>query len=422
MKIALYVPSWPPGDTPNGIVIYASQLVPALRRLGHEVFVLTPDKKTGDADPYTVDLRGLASVPTFWHRAMFKLMPPTAGVSTVSFALATAISRLVEKHKFDVIEMEETFGLNLAISRLNLLPVVVRLHGPWFLNGRFNDPDEIPAQNYHRSTLECRGIRHAQFVTAPSAEVLQSVKDHYRLTLLASRVIPNPIEATVGSKAWNLEACNKDSLLYVGRFDRRKGGDLVLRAFAEIAASYPQLTLTFIGPDRGIVQADGKVWNFEHFLRSNFPDWCRSRIKFRGQMKHSEVMSLRPMSFATIIASQYEIMPYSVLEAMSLGCPLVATAVGGITEMIQDQRNGLLVPSQDVTAMVSACKKLLDDRVMAAQIGRQALQDCQDLYEPERIAKETVSAYQEAIDRFKTGVVRDATSTLTHRFKARVRR
>ena len=77
MKIAIYAPSWPPGSTPNGIVTYASHLVPALRRLGHEVYVLTGDV-VGDRDPYTVDLRDFSSEPSLWDRAMFKLAPETA--------------------------------------------------------------------------------------------------------------------------------------------------------------------------------------------------------------------------------------------------------------------------------------------------------------------------------------------------------
>ena len=258
----------------------------------------------------------------------------------------------------------------------------------------------MKAPHRRREELERNGIQEAQFVTSPSAEVLQAVKDHYGLNLTASRVIPNPLDAAVEAETWDVKTCN-DTLIFVGRFDRRKGGDLVLRVFAELAESYPELRLIFIGPDRGIIQADGKICNFEHFVRTSFPEWCRSRIKFYGQMTHSEVMSLRPKCFATIIASQYEIGPYSVLEAMSLGCPVVATAVGGIPEMIKDQRNGLLVPSQDVKAMIAACKKLLDDRALAARLGRQAWRDCRDIYGPDNIAKQTVAAYEEAIDKFK---------------------
>jgi glycosyltransferase involved in cell wall biosynthesis len=297
--------------------------------------------------------------------------------------------------------MEESYGSSFAIARLNLLPVVVRLHGPWFLNGNYNDPSELLTQRSHREKWERRGILTAQLVTAPSAEVLQAVKDHYRLTLPASRVIPNPLEAKVETETHNAEDCGNDTLLFVGRFDRRKGGDLVLRTFGELAASYPSLRLTFVGPDIGIVQRDGTILKFEHFVHQTLPDWCRSRIQFYGQLNHSDVMALRPKHFLTIIASQYEPFGYCVLEAMSVGCPAIATAVGGIPELIQDGRNGVLVPPHDINAMIAGCKNLLDDPSLAARLGRQAWRDCRELYGPSKIAEQTVAAYEEAVYRFK---------------------
>ena len=215
------------------------------------------------------------------------------------------------------------------------------------------------------------------------------------------RVIPNPLTAAPEAEKWGLNNCDKDSLLFVGRFDSLKGGDLVLYTFVELCANYPRLTLTFVGPDLGVQAADGNTLSFEKFVRKSFPKSCRSRIKFCGQMDHSGVMSLRRKHFATIIASQYEMMPYTVLEAMSLGCPLVATAVGGIPDLIQDQRNGLLVPSQDVRAMAAACRKLLDDHALAARLGRQAWRDCREFYRPDNIAKQTIAAYEEANNNFK---------------------
>jgi glycosyltransferase involved in cell wall biosynthesis len=201
--------------------------------------------------------------------------------------------------------------------------------------------------------------------------------------------------------AWNIDTCDEHRLLFVGRFDKRKGGDTVLFVFTKLAEIHPNVKLTFVGPDRGIIGSDNNVSNFEQFVRDNVPSQFQARIEFCGRINHSDVMQLRLRSFCTIIASQYEIMPYSVLEAMSLGCPLVATAVGGIPEMITDQRNGLLVPCQNEGAMIAACNKLLANRDLATRLGRQALRDCHDLYGSQNIAKQTVAAYQAAIDRFK---------------------
>ncbi len=400
MKIALFVPSWPPGLVANGIVTYASYLVPALRQLGHEVFVLT--RALGEADPYAIDLNKFAPTPRLFDRAMFRLAPATALFNRASSALTSAILDLVEKHQIDVFEIEESFGWSFAVSRLNIIPVVVRLHGPCFLTGKFHGQNGRINVNSRRERMEGRGIQHAHYVTAPSRATLDAVKSHYGLSLTSSRVTPNPIDAALERATWNIEACEQDSILFVGRFDKLKGGDLVVRAFAQLAASYPRLTLTFVGPDRGIEVADGEIWSFDQFVREVFPEAVRSRIDFRGHLNHAEVMSLRAQHSITIAAAQYDNMGYMILEAMSLGCPLVTTAVGGIPEFIKDQRNGLLVPSQDPDAMAAACKTLLDNRALAVKIGRQAWLDCRELYSSENVAKQMIAAYQEAIDAFES--------------------
>jgi len=391
MKIALYVPSWPAGVVPNGIVTYASYLVPALRQLGHEVFVLT--YAAGEpSDPYTIDLKRFSRKFSVLDRARSLLSPETAPISLTSIAIVRAIRELVAKQRIDVFEIEESFGWSYSVSRLRLIPVVVRLHGPWFLSGNF---DQL--RNENKIAWEGRGIRHATYVTTGSAETLNAVKRYYGLDLSLSRVIPNPIEPAREREIWRGDACSTESILFVGRFDKIKGGDVVLRAFERLATMFPNAMLTFVGPDRGIGRVDGQKIFFRRFIQENIPEGVRSRINFRGQVGHAEVMSLRTQNNIAIIAARYETQGYAVMEAMSRGCPLVATAVGGIPEFVKDRRNGLIVPSDDEDAMAAACKELLENKVLAAKIGRQAWLDCRKLYDPENVAKQMVSVYQDAI-------------------------
>ena len=175
---------------------------------------------------------------------------------------------------------------------------------------------------------------------------------------------------------------------------------MVLRSFTELAALYPELKLTFVGPDVGI-NSGNKRLSFCKFVQANIPEWCQSRIDFRNVLSSADIARLRRENFLTIVASQQEVMPYSILEAMSVGCPLVATAVGGIPEVIRHQYNGLLVPSQNTKAMTAACKTLLDDPALAARLGYQGWHDCSNLYRPEKIAIDTINAYERAIGRFK---------------------
>jgi len=401
MKIALYVSSWPPGLKSSGIVTYASQIVPELRQLGHEVFVVTPLKLDNCIDPYTIDLRLFDPGPSLFDRALLKIAYATACFKMTAAPIRRAVKYLVEKKSIDVFEMEESGGWNFLVSRLNLIPVVARLHGPWFLTGRYDDPTRDVAWNRGRQKREGRALRHAHFVTAPSAKVLQDTAQHYGLSSNC-KVIPNPLKAVGEADLWNPTACDKMSILFVGRFDAIKGGDVMLRSFAELAAAYPTLTLTFVGADVGITDADGKRISFGDFVQKVVPDWCRPRLKYLGEIPNPSVMALRRQHFITVIASQYETFGYSVLEAMAVGCPVVATKVGGIPELICDNRNGLLVPAGNVGAVVASCKTLLEDHDLAVRIGRQAWLDCSRLSAPLYIAKQTIAAYEEAITKFKT--------------------
>ena len=396
MKIAIYAPAWPPGSAANGIVTYTSHLVPALRQLGHEVFVLS--HWVNEVDPFTVDLKKFNSAPSLTTRAMFKVAPLTTQFNGMSSMIAKAVRELVVQHHLDVFEMEESFGWSLAVSRLNLAPVVVRLHGPWFLMGKFDNQYESDSKNRHRDRMEGRAIRDAHYITANCRDTLGAVERHYGASLNKSYVMPNPIDLVPEKEAWSVDSCDVYRLLFVGRFDKVKGGDLVLRAFGQLATAFPRLRLTFIGPDTGIEYKDGKKCNFDEFVRKNLPEVVRSRIDFRGKLDHAELMTYRNRHFITIIAAQYDTMGYMMLEAMSRGCPIVSTAVGGIPEYIRDGQNGLLVPSQDPNAMAGACRILLENKDLAAALGRQAWLECRDLYNPARIAKLTISAYRDAID------------------------
>jgi glycosyltransferase involved in cell wall biosynthesis len=399
MKIALYVPSWPPGSTANGIVTYAAQIVPALRRLGHVVYVLTSDIRSEKPDEYTIDLARFQTPESLKSRIKRKLFPQTP-YSFAAPAIVRAVRELVRNKGIEVFEIEESFGWSYAVSRLKLVPVVVRLHGPWFLNGKFDRRKFDADADRNRELLEYRGVRNADLVTSPSNSVLEAVRRHYDLPLQSSVVIPNSISAAHESELWRVDKCLPSTLLYVGRFDERKGGDLVIRAFAMLAEKDAGVRLTFVGPDLGVANADGTLEKYQEFAQRNLPDSVRARIDFRGTVSHSEVASLRRTMFATVVASQYEILPYAVLEAMSYGCPLVATSVGGIPELVQDMENGLLVPTQDVSALASACRSLLDQPELASRLGKQAWQDCHRQYTPDKLARDTVAAYQRARDRF----------------------
>lgn len=405
MKIAIYVYSWPPGIAPTGIVTYTSQLVPALRRMGHEVYVVTSEVTSkitsNEPDPYTLDVMQFWPKPTLWSRIAALFGKKQGPFEAMSAAVDAAVAHLVKEHGVEVFEMEESFGWTARTSKRRQIPVVVRLHGPWFLTGRFDDRVAASAANQGRAQREGEAIAAAHMVTANCADTLGDVREHYGLELATGKIIPTPIVAAKAEDTWSYDACEKDTILFLGRFDRLKGADLVLRVFERLAASNPRLRLTFVGPDEGIAEPDGTTLTFEPYFEKHFPKALRSRIDFRGRLDHAEVMAIRKTHYMTLIAAQFDTFGYMLLEPMSLGCPVVTTAVGGIPEAIKDRHNGLLVPSQDDDAMVAACEALLADPELAARIGHQAWQDCREKYNADTVAAQTFAAYEEAVSSFE---------------------
>lgn len=373
MKIAMYVPEWPPGLSANGIVTYASYMVPALRDLGHEVFVLTPS-----------DLKKYERPLSFWHRTLFKISPTDAHRRRCAAPLVWALRDLVASKGVEIVEIEETFGISEVISKLKLIPVCVRLHGPWFLNHRYKER--------RRERLEGNAIRAADFVTSPSQIMLDLVAARYGLNSTRTAAFPNPI--SIPAQQW--ERPEVQNILFIGRFDKIKGADLAIKAFGALAREYPKLRLTFVGPDDEI---DGDC--LLDFARKLLPQEYVERIDYLGKLSHEKIAKLRLRHFITICASRYEVFGYTVLEAMAFGCPVVASNAGGIPEMIDHGVNGLLFEAGKVEPLIENIRFLLNSPALAEKLGS-AARFSAHLYKPEQMAIYTAEFYRQAIERFKT--------------------
>jgi len=181
---------------------------------------------------------------------------------------------------------------------------------------------------------------------------------------------------------------NLTKLLFVGRFDLHKGGDVVLEAFVEIAKKNPIAQLTFVGPDTGVSIDHGKC-QYINTVLDDLPVAIRERIDYRGQLTKSEIEALRYEHGIAIVASRYETFGYTAFEAMSCGMPLVTTAAGGLPEYISNELDGLIVADNDAKALADACLRYLDDPDLAVRIGAQAHKTIQDRLSPAQVARQT---------------------------------
>jgi glycosyltransferase involved in cell wall biosynthesis len=230
------------------------------------------------------------------------------------------------------------------------------------------------------------------------------VRAHYKLELPGAEVIPYPIAPVPSQPRWRLDACDPSLVLFVGRFDRHKGGDVIIEAFAHILKQFPSGRLIFVGPDRGCATDDGRSWSLPEFVRDRLPGALETgRVEWLGQQPLAALAALRRRAFVTVVASRYETFCYAAAEAMALGCPVVATHVGGIPEIIRDGSNGVLCRPEDPADLAENVMALMADPVRAAALGSQAALDCERLYHPDVIARRVAEFYQAVLSRGRTG-------------------
>jgi glycosyltransferase involved in cell wall biosynthesis len=397
-SIAYFALGWPESAYPNGIVTYVANLRRALQSLGCQVHVLAGVLTRDEAAPGIHGLPALASPKGMAQRIHDAVGHRLAPSRMFGRRLARAASALAASHPFDLFEIEESFGVALPVQRALDVPVVVRLHGPWFLNGAALG---VPRDRSFaaRDAAEGRAIAAADAVSAPSTDVLERVREHFGIALENAQVIPNPGPIVGEGETWSLERSEEDHVLFVGRFDRHKGGDIVLRAFARLAARRRSLRLSFVGPDQGFRDDGGRMWSIAEYLEHVCDSAeARDRMTWHGPLPRERVDVLRRRARVTIVASRYETFAMTVCEAMACGSPLVTATAGAIPELIRADADALTFEPGDCQALALAVESLLDDPESCVQLGRTAREHYCTTLAPAPIAARTLAFYREVLD------------------------
>ena len=407
LSVAFLTPSWPPDAAANGIVTYVDVLSAALRRLGHRPCILAAHSKNpaggippdDSADVYHLQQDSRSALSWIRDGLAYRMNPLSALRHKFSRSLVRAARRAVAESRIQLLEMEETFGLVQLLKGRLPIPIVLRLHGPHFLNGVAAGAAQDPA--FHtRVRHEGIGISQAAAISAPSRDVLERVRARYQLPLPDAVVIGCPAPIVPDRDRWSLAGSDPDRLLFVGRFDRHKGGDVVIDSFRAVARRFPQVRLWYVGRDHGLVDETGRHWTLAQYLGDRAPE-IAGRVDYLGSPSNATLQDLRRKARVTVVASRYENLPMVVMEALACGCPLVATRAGGIIEIGRDGENCLLARPGDPEDLAQAIGRLLADAELVARLGRTAADDANRLYHPDAIARQTIAFHQSVLENHK---------------------
>ncbi len=181
-------------------------------------------------------------------------------------------------------------------------------------------------------------------------------------------------------------------LLFVGYFRPEKNLDGLIRAFARVSERLPTARLDLIGePTKDDLG----------FYRSLRADVTRlgldPQVRFRGYLPPEQVA--REMAFASAVVLPSHSEPFGLVlaEAMAVGTPVVATAVGGVRFVVHDRVTGFLVRPGDEDDLVEKLSIMLDDEVQRRKMGEAAREHAAAQFGPESVVHKTMDVYECAL-------------------------
>ena len=365
MRVGIVCPyAW---DVPGGVREHVSGLAEALMDLGHEVPVIAPADDDAILPPYVVPAGRAVPVPY------------NGSIARLSFGFLSAgrVRRWLRDGNFDVLHVHEP-----AAPSLSLLAC-------WVADGPI-------VATMHAALPRSRALHAAGPILASALEKISgriAVAEAARSTLVEHMggdavLIPNGVNVGRYEKAEPLPGFpgTGGTLGFLGRMDEpRKGLDILLAAFAQLAADRPGLRLLIAGrgdPDD---------------VLSQVPAAYRDRVVLLGEVSDDDrVRMLHSVDVFCAPNTGGESFGYVLVEAMASGAPIVASDIDAFRQVLRDGKAGELFETGNPAGLAAAAGRLLDDPAHRAALATAATAAVREL-DWSVIARDVVRVYEAVV-------------------------
>jgi len=354
---------WPPDV--GGPASHAPDVAAFLLQRGHAVGVVTTAAQPPAAEAY----------PVHW---VSRSLPK--GVIHVR----TAAEIRIRAVHADVVYTTGMFGRSAAGATLARRPYVVKLTAdPAFERARRRgivggNVDEFQRAGGGAAVRVLRlardaELRRAAHVFTPSV-YLRELALSWGLEPGRVSVLPNPApplpELPPREELRASFGMDGPTLAFAGRLSAQKSLRIAFEAVASVDGV--DLLVAGDGDERPALERDVAELGLAE------------RVRFLGAQSRERVVELFAAADASVLSSSWENFPHTVVEALAVGTPVLATATGGVAEVVRDGENGLLVPLGDAEALGAAIRRYLADDGLRRRLRAAAAPSVAD-YAPERV-------------------------------------
>jgi phosphatidyl-myo-inositol alpha-mannosyltransferase len=350
MKIALVSPY--DYSVPGGVGKHIAALTVQFRSAGHDVRIIAP----GSSDGMVEDREGIYRI------GRVTPVPGNGSVAriTLSVPFASSLSRRVRlvlaAEHFDVIHIHEPLMPSLPVAVLLANPSgAVRV-------GTFHAFRESYYGYYYGRPVLRRLINRLDGRIAVSRAAFEFVSRYFPG---AYSIIPNGVDLHLFNDHVEPFARYRDgrpTVLFVGRIEKRKGLAYLIRAYQELRTDLPDVRILVVG------RAGRAGRAYQRYVRAH----GLGGIEFAGEVSATDLPRYyQSCDVFCSPATSGESFGMVLLEAMALGKPVVATAIDGYRQVMEDDVQGRLVASRDAAGLAAALRELLNSSALRRRMGAQ---------------------------------------------------
>lgn len=389
----LFISSLDPFKTETGPARHLQGLSKALTKLGCEVYVLVLNGRTSPRSINGVQVNYLCTSHIF-------LKIPIVGHYVLPLISFQKIEKLYREYKFEIIHGQSPSSWGYGLLCRNDIPFVVTLHSTSF--GEFASHFDAPlsfvnkdfildaAKQILTAPTTCIEYRCANKVIAVSKALAREAVKFFRLPRNRVVAIHNGIDLPRISFSRFKKENEEHLILSVGRLVWRKGYKYLFDAMPHVLSEYPDAKLIVVGygNQKISLQRYAKKLGIDGF------------VHFLDKVSRETLYSLYRKAEVYVQPSLYEPFGITILEAMSMRKPVVATNVGGIPEIITNGVEGLLVEPGNSLQLAKAITSVFSDSSLMRRLGNNARRRVERDFTWETIAKKTLELYKQVLCKF----------------------
>jgi len=369
MKIALVSPY--DFAYPGGVAHHIVALGKHLAQMGHEVKFIAPA-----SSPITT------LGDRFIHIGKPRPIPISGSIArvTISPMLSTTITHMLNEEKFDIVHLHEPLMpmMCTTVLRMSCTANVGTFHAFDGKGYNISKPFTVFFKRWF-SKLDGR--------IAVSKPAKEFANKHFPADY---RVIPNGVDTThFCPDVAPIEELSdgKLNILFVGRLEKRKGADYLLKAYRHVKRAIPNSRLIIVGPGTRLRR------KYEKMAEKNGME----DVVFVGFASYDDLP--RYYKTADVFcapATGWESFGIILLEAMAVGRPVVASNIDGYASILTHGTEGLLVPPKDEVSLSQALISLLNDKALREQMGARGLIKSRE-YDWQNVARRILDYYNEIL-------------------------